>query len=36
MDLTRKSDHTRLTDRFQGRHYELTDVQGNVVNRLLV
>ena len=28
-------DHTRLTFRFQGRDYRLTDVQGNVVRELL-
>jgi hypothetical protein len=28
-------DHTRLTYRFQGRNFRLTDVQGNVVQRLL-
>ncbi len=28
-------DHTRLTFRFQGRDYRLTDVHGNVVNALL-
>ena len=28
-------DHTRLTFRFQGRHYRLTDVHGNVVNGVL-
>jgi hypothetical protein len=29
-------DHERLTYRFQGRDYRLTDVHGNVVNQLLV
>jgi hypothetical protein len=29
-------DHTRLTFRFQGRHYRLTDVHGEVVKPLLV
>ena len=28
-------DHTRLTYRFQGRDYRLTDVHGNVVQGLL-
>jgi arylsulfatase A-like enzyme len=28
-------DHTRLTFRFQGRDFRLTDVHGNVVNELL-
>ena len=28
-------DHTRLTYKFQGRHYRLTDVRGNVVKGLL-
>ncbi len=28
-------DHTKLTYRFQGRDYRLTDVHGNVVNQLL-
>jgi len=28
-------DHTRLTFKFQGRHYKLTDVRGNVVKELL-
>jgi hypothetical protein len=28
-------DHTRLTFRFQGRHYRLTDVHGNVVRGVL-
>ncbi|MFO0879705.1 MAG: DUF1501 domain-containing protein [Gemmataceae bacterium] len=28
-------DHTRLTFKFQGRHYRLTDVHGTVVNKLL-
>jgi hypothetical protein len=28
-------DHTRLTFRFQGRHYRLTDVHGNVVREIL-
>jgi len=29
-------DHKRLTYKFQGRHFRLTDVAGNVENRLLV
>jgi hypothetical protein len=29
-------DHKRLTYRFQGRHYRLTDVHGEVVRALLV
>lgn len=28
-------DHTRLTFRFQGRDYRLTDIHGNVINGLL-
>lgn len=28
-------DHTRLTFKFQGRHYRLTDVHGNVVKEIL-
>jgi len=28
-------DHTRLTYRFQGRDYRLTDVHGNVVQGIL-
>ena len=28
-------DHTKLTYKFQGRHFRLTDVQGNVVKALL-
>jgi hypothetical protein len=28
-------DHTRLTYKFQGRHFRLTDVHGNVVAPLL-
>jgi arylsulfatase A-like enzyme len=28
-------DHTRLTFKFQGRHFRLTDVAGNVVKPLL-
>jgi hypothetical protein len=28
-------DHTRLTFKFQGRHYRLTDVRGRVINDLL-
>ena len=28
-------DHTRLTYRFQGRDFRLTDVHGNVVQKLL-
>lgn len=29
-------DHTRLTYKYQGRHYRLTDVRGNVVPGVLV
>jgi hypothetical protein len=29
-------DHTRLTFKFQGRHFRLTDVAGNVVKKILV
>jgi hypothetical protein len=29
-------DHTRLTFKFQGRYYRLTDVHGEVVNKILV
>ncbi len=29
-------DHTKLTYRFQGRDFRLTDVHGNVVTKLLV
>jgi len=29
-------DHTRLTYRFQGRDFRLTDVSGNVVRKLLI
>lgn len=29
-------DHTRLTYKFQGRHFRLTDVQGEVVKKILV
>ena len=29
-------DHTRLTYRFQGRDFRLTDVHGRVVNEVLV
>jgi hypothetical protein len=29
-------DHTRLTFKYQGRHYRLTDVHGRVVNEILV
>jgi hypothetical protein len=29
-------DHLRLTHKFQGRHYRLTDVHGNVVKKILV
>ncbi len=29
-------DHTRLTFKFQGRHFRLTDVRGEVVNKILV
>jgi uncharacterized protein (DUF1501 family) len=29
-------DHTRLTFKFQGRYYRLTDVEGHVVKRILV
>ena len=28
-------DHTRLTYKFQGRHFRLTDVAGNVTKRIL-
>lgn len=28
-------DHTRLTFKFQGRHFRLTDVAGNVVRPIL-
>ena len=28
-------DHTKLTYRFQGRRYRLTDVHGNVVKQIL-
>ena len=28
-------DHTRLTYKFQGRAFRLTDVQGNVVKQIL-
>jgi hypothetical protein len=28
-------DHTRLTFKFQGRNYRLTDVEGKVVDKLL-
>ena len=28
-------DHTRLTFKFQGRHYRLTDVHGEVVREIL-
>ena len=28
-------DHTRLTYKFQGRNFRLTDVTGNVVRKLL-
>ena len=28
-------DHTRLTFRYQGRQYRLTDVHGNVVQAIL-
>ena len=28
-------DHTRLTYKFQGRHFRLTDVKGNVVKAIL-
>jgi hypothetical protein len=28
-------DHQRLTFRFQGRDYRLTDVHGNLVNQIL-
>ena len=28
-------DHTKLTDRFQGRDFRLTDVHGQVVEKLL-
>ncbi len=29
-------DHTKLTFRFQGRHYRLTDVAGNVIKQIMV
>ena len=29
-------DHTRLTYKFQGRHFRLTDIAGNVVKNILV
>ena len=29
-------DHTRLTFKFQGRYYRLTDVHGEVVKKILV
>ncbi|MGH9424814.1 MAG: DUF1501 domain-containing protein, partial [Terriglobia bacterium] len=28
-------DHTKLTYKFQGRQFRLTDVEGNVVKKLL-
>jgi hypothetical protein len=28
-------DHTQLTFQYQGRHYRLTDVNGNVVDDIL-
>jgi hypothetical protein len=28
-------DHTKLTYKFQGRDFRLTDISGNVVNKLL-
>jgi hypothetical protein len=28
-------DHTRLTFKYQGRHHRLTDVEGEVVSKLL-
>ena len=28
-------DHTKLTFKFQGRHYRLTDVHGNVIESIL-
>jgi hypothetical protein len=28
-------EHTKLTFKFQGRHYRLTDVHGNVVTPIL-
>jgi Protein of unknown function (DUF1501) len=28
-------DHTRLTYRFQGRDYRLTDVHGNLIRKLI-
>jgi hypothetical protein len=28
-------DHTRLTYKYQGRHYRLTDVHGNIVRQML-
>ena len=29
-------DHTRLTFKFQGRHFRLTDIAGEVVKKVLV
>ena len=29
-------DHTRLTYRYMGRDFRLTDIEGNVVKKLLV
>jgi hypothetical protein len=28
-------DHTKLTFKYQGRHFRLTDVHGNVVQQIL-
>jgi hypothetical protein len=28
-------DHTRLTYKFQGRHFRLTDVHGNIIREIL-
>ena len=28
-------DHTKLTYKFQGRHFRLTDIHGNVVQKIL-
>ena len=29
-------DHTKLVFRYQGRHFRLTDVSGEIVNKILV
>ena len=31
----RSIDHTKLTFKYQGRHFRLTDVHGRVVNQIL-